>query len=86
MTVGNAGSKARLFSIPSQLEGYVGTGRARASNAQARTAPCDLWAQVYGEGKEEIDWRRFWVFMIFGAVYVGVFQYYVRASQSIPTP
>jgi len=43
----------------------------------ARTAPCDLWAQVYGEGKEEIDWRRFWGFMIFGAVYVGVFQYYL---------
>eukprot|EP00238_Polyblepharides_amylifera_P005447 CAMPEP_0196580072 /NCGR_PEP_ID=MMETSP1081-20130531/26813_1 /TAXON_ID=36882 /ORGANISM="Pyramimonas amylifera, Strain CCMP720" /LENGTH=286 /DNA_ID=CAMNT_0041899845 /DNA_START=114 /DNA_END=974 /DNA_ORIENTATION=+ len=41
-----------------------------------RTGPCDLFAQLYMEGRTEVDWRRFWGFMIFGAVYVSVFQYY----------
>jgi len=41
-----------------------------------RTAPCDLLAQLYFEKKTEIDWRRFWGFMIFGGLYVGIFQYY----------
>ena len=44
-------------------------------------APCDLVAQLYFEKREEIDWKRFWGFMIFGALYVGVFQYYVRARR-----
>jgi len=42
-----------------------------------RTAPCDLVAQLYFEKREEIDWKRFWGFMIFGALYVGVSQYYL---------
>lgn len=41
-----------------------------------RTAPCDLLAQFYFEGKSELDWRRFMAFNLFGAVYVGWFQYY----------
>jgi hypothetical protein len=57
------------------------------SLVQARTAPCDYWAQIYCEGKTEMDWRRFWGFMIFGAVYVGVFQYFVRAPRvMVPVP
>lgn len=44
-----------------------------------RTAPCDLVAQLYFEKREEIDWRRFWGFMIFGGLYVGIFQYYLYA-------
>lgn len=41
-----------------------------------RTAPCDIFAQTYIEGRtwEDIDWRRFAGFMIFGGLYVGVFQ------------
>jgi len=41
-----------------------------------RTAPCDLLAQFYFEGKSELDWRRFMAFNLFGAIYVGWFQYY----------
>lgn len=44
-----------------------------------RTAPCDLIAQLYFEKRESVDWRRFWGFMIFGGLYVGVFQYYLYA-------
>lgn len=39
-----------------------------------RTAPCDIFSQLYIEQKKEIDWGRFAGFMIFGGLYVGVFQ------------
>lgn len=46
-----------------------------------RTAPCDIFGQTYLEGRElsceVIDWRRFMGFMIFGGLYVGVFQTYL---------
>lgn len=39
-----------------------------------RTAPCDVFSQLYLEQKKEMDWGRFWGFMLFGGLYVGMFQ------------
>lgn len=41
----------------------------------AKTAACDLLVQKYVEGKDKIDWRRNAVFVAFGSVYLGGFQY-----------
>jgi len=48
--------------------------------ATAKTSAADLIAQtaVEGKGFSEIDWQRNAVFIAFGAVYIGVFQYFLQ--------
>ena len=41
----------------------------------AKTSLCDILIQLYVEKKKQIDWQRNAVFIAFGSVYLGGFQY-----------
>lgn len=43
----------------------------------AKTAACDLLIQKYVERRKKIDWRRNAVFVAFGSLYLGGFQYLI---------
>eukprot|EP00238_Polyblepharides_amylifera_P011820 CAMPEP_0196589810 /NCGR_PEP_ID=MMETSP1081-20130531/64656_1 /TAXON_ID=36882 /ORGANISM="Pyramimonas amylifera, Strain CCMP720" /LENGTH=254 /DNA_ID=CAMNT_0041912715 /DNA_START=264 /DNA_END=1028 /DNA_ORIENTATION=- len=49
--------------------------------ATIKTSIADLMTQVVVEGKEEIDWKRNGVFVMFGMVYLGGFQYWLQVTQ-----
>jgi len=50
--------------------------------ATVKTAAADLMAQMVVEGKgvSEVDWTRNAVFVVFGAVYLGGFQWFVQVA------
>jgi protein Mpv17 len=56
--------------------------------ATLKTSAADLLVQKHLEGREEIDWKRNAVFVAFGGMYLGVFQwwlYVIKFKQWFPT-
>mmetsp|Transcript_41745 Transcript_41745/g.97755 ORF Transcript_41745/g.97755 Transcript_41745/m.97755 type:complete len:264 (-) Transcript_41745:237-1028(-) len=51
--------------------------------ATAKTSAADIMAQVVAEGKKwnEIDWKRNGIFIVFGAAYLGGFQYWIMVNK-----
>lgn len=51
--------------------------------ATAKTSAADLMTQVVAERKKwsEIDWKRNGIFVVFGFVYLGGFQYYLMVTK-----
>jgi len=48
--------------------------------ATVKTSIADLITQVTIEQKAEIDWKRNGVFVVFGTVYLGAFQYWLQVN------
>ena len=50
--------------------------------ATLKTVAADLIAQIGIEKKSlsEVDWKRTFVFMLFGAIYLGGFQYFYQIN------
>jgi len=51
--------------------------------ATGKTSAADIMAQVVAEKKSfsEIDWKRNGIFVVFGAVYLGGFQYWIMVNK-----
>ncbi|GAX19032.1 hypothetical protein FisN_8Hh255 [Fistulifera solaris] len=51
--------------------------------ATVKTSAADLVVQTVAEGKQlsEVDWRRNGIFVVFGFVYLGGFQYWLMVTQ-----
>lgn len=51
--------------------------------ATAKTSAADLVAQVVAEKKsfDEIDWKRNFIFVVFGFAYLGAFQYWLMVNK-----
>mmetsp|Transcript_7717 Transcript_7717/g.10112 ORF Transcript_7717/g.10112 Transcript_7717/m.10112 type:complete len:262 (+) Transcript_7717:147-932(+) len=51
--------------------------------ATGKTAAADLLCQTVAEGKKlsEVDWKRNGIFVVFGAVYLGGFQYWIMVNK-----
>lgn len=51
--------------------------------ATTKTAAADLMVQMVAEGKDltQVDWRRNGIFIVFGAAYLGGFQYWIMVSK-----
>lgn len=51
--------------------------------ATAKTSAADLVVQLVAEGKSmsEVDWKRNGIFIVFGAVYLGGFQYWIMVTK-----
>ena len=53
--------------------------------ATGKTSVADLMTQMAVEGKDlsEVDWKRNGVFVVFGMVYLGGFQYWLQVWQGL---
>lgn len=51
--------------------------------ATCKTSAADLLAQVVAEKKalDEVDWKRNFVFVVFGFAYLGAFQYWLMVNK-----
>ena len=51
--------------------------------ATAKTSAADLVAQIVAEKKSpsEIDWKRNFIFVVFGFAYLGAFQYWLMVNK-----
>lgn len=51
--------------------------------ATGKTSAADLLAQVVAEKKsfDEIDWKRNFIFVVFGFAYLGAFQYWLMVNK-----
>merc|ERR1712176_1293789 len=51
--------------------------------ATTKTSAADLVVQTVAEGKSlsEVDWKRNGIFVVFGAVYLGGFQYWIMVTK-----
>jgi len=74
----NSGSTGSIMSFPKDHPFAFQLGI-----ATAKTSAADLMAQVVVERKkfDEIDWKRNAIFVVFGAVYLGGFQYWLMVNK-----
>ena len=51
--------------------------------ATAKTSAADLVAQIVAEQKslDEVDWKRNFIFVVFGFAYLGAFQYWLMVNK-----
>ena len=51
--------------------------------ATTKTSAADLVAQLVAEGKsfDEVDWKRNFIFVVFGFAYLGAFQYWLMVTK-----
>ncbi len=51
--------------------------------ATAKTSAADLVAQIVAERKslDEVDWKRNFIFVVFGFAYLGAFQYWLMVNK-----